>query len=321
MDSPPPMPPPPDPDRPGTGPEGRGYYPLDFNAIVMNGFSLYRFAWRTLLGAALIPYAIAYAALAPISAAVSPQFNDWVARYRYAVENNLELPALPSGQTVGVLLLVGAALGTALAGVIAAGTAVHIGDAAFRGRPSSVRSALGIALRRAPALIGQQLLLLLAIFGIVLLGFVFGSLFTFGGPIADFLGILALVASVAASIFVAVRWTLGSQVVVLEELGAVEALSRSWRLVAGSGWRVLGYVVLFALIGLGATLLLTGIPQATLGFDPTKPFDVAIGTLIDGFAAVVLAPIVPLLGMLLYFDLRARAGEPAPQPGEARQTG
>jgi hypothetical protein len=175
-------------------------------------------------------------------------------------------------------------------------------------------------LRRAPALIGQQLLLLLAIFGIVLLGFVFGSLFPFGGPTADFLAVLALVASVAASIFIAVRWTLGPQVVVLEELGAVEALSRSWGLVAGSGWRVLGYVVLFVLIGLGATILLTGIPQAALGFDPTKPLDVAIGTLIDGVAAVVLAPIVPLLGMLLYFDLRARAGEPAPQPGEARQT-
>jgi hypothetical protein len=111
--------------------------------------------------------------------------------------------------------------------------------------------------------------------------------------------------------------TCGAQVVLLEGAGAVEGLSRSWRLVAGSGWRVLGYVLVFGLISLGAALLL-GVPQLLFNLDPTRPLDVALSTLLDGAAAALLAPITPLLATLLYYDLRFRAGETAPQPGEDR---
>lgn len=313
------FPPPPDPEWPAFNAPQAGFYPLDFDRIVRTGLSLFRFGWRTMIGAALIPYAIAYAVLVPISASVSPQFNDWVARYQDAVENNLALPPLPSGQTLGVLLLVGAALLTLLAGVIASAAIIHIGDAQFRGRRTTARAALGVALRRSLALIGQQLLLVLAMFGIILIGVVLSAFFIAGGSAAAFLGIVLIVASFAAVGFIAVRWLLGPQAVVVEEVGAVEGLSRSWRLVAGSGWRVLGYVIVFAVASFAATVFLTAIPQTILGFDPTRPLDVALGTVLDGAATVLVAPLVPLLGLLLYYDLRFRKGEPTPQPGEARE--
>lgn len=323
-DSPPPPPSgpfafPPPPDDPGQPAGARAFYPLDFDGIVKTAGSLFRFSWRTLLGAALIPYAVAYLILVPVSAAVSPQFNDWIALYQLAIENNLTPPALPSGQAPGILLLVAAAIGTLLAGLIATGAVIHIGDAVFRGRPTTVRGALGVALRRAPALIGQQLLLLLAAFGITLLGIAFGGALIAGGGVATFFGLIIIVAAFAAMIFIAVRWTLAPQAIVLEEQGAVEGLSRSWRLVAGSGWRVLGYLIVIGLIGLGANLLLTGIPQALFNLDPTRALDVAAGTVLDGLVAVLFAPVAPLLTLLLYYDLRFKANELVPQPGEARE--
>lgn len=308
--------PPPPEEAPGWA-TPRGFYPLDLDGVVRTAWSLFRFAWRTLIGIALIPLGIAYLIMTPISAAVSPAFSDWLQRYQNALAQGLRPPPFPNDQGIGVLLLIGAALGTVLAGVIASGAIIHASDAMFRGRPTTARGALAVAMRRSPSLIGQQLLLFLAMFGVLLLGIVFGSFFIAGGSAAAFIGIVVMVASFAAAIFIVMRWTFGAQAVVLEGAGAVEGLSRSWRLVAGSGWRVLGYVLVFGLISLGAALVL-GVPQLLFNLDPTRPLDVALSTLLDGAAAAVLAPIAPLLATLLYYDLRFRAGEPAPQPGEDR---
>jgi len=315
-------PPPPEPSRydaaSGYG-APRGYYPLQLDAILRGSASLFRFAWRTMLGAALIPYVVAYALMVPIAALVSPVFNDWLTRYQAALPDGSP-PPFPNGLEPWVLLLGAAAIATLLAGVIASGAIIHVADAAFRGRPTTVRAALGVALRRAPALIGAQLLIVLAAYGALLLGTVFGAVFLAGGGIAGFFGLVVIVGAFAAALFLVVRWTLVAQSVVVEEVGPVEGLSRSWRLVAGSGWRVLGYVLLVALMGLLFGLALAAVPQSILGLDPASSTDVAIGTVFDGMAAFLFTPVTPLVMLLLYYDLRFRASEPAPQPGEARQT-
>ncbi len=286
----------------------RGYYPLDLDRILRSTGSLFRFAWRTMLGAALIPYVVAYGLMVPIAAAVSPVFNDWLARYQAALPLG-NPPPFPDGLQPWVLLLGAAAIATLVAGTIASGAVIHIGDAVFRGRPTTIRGALAVALRRSPALIGAQLLLILAAYGALLLGTVFGAVLIAGGGFAVFLGLVVIVGAFAATLFLIVRWTLVAQAVVLEQVGPVDGLSRSWRLVAGSGWRVLGYVLMVALMGLAFGLVVTAVPQSLLHLDPTRSTDVAVGTVVDGLAA-----------LLLSYDLRFRAGEAAPQPTEARQT-
>src|SRR3990172_5717241 len=108
---------PPPPEPPGYG-APRGYYPLDLDAILRGAASLFRFAWRPMLGAALIPYVVAYALLVPISAIVSPVFNEWLAMYQAELPNG-SLPPFPNGLEPSLLLLGAAALATLLAGVIA----------------------------------------------------------------------------------------------------------------------------------------------------------------------------------------------------------
>lgn len=316
--------PPPPPEPSGFGVSTgygvpRGYYPLDLGAILRGAASLFRFAWRPMLGAALIPYVIAYVLMAPIAALVSPVFNDWLARYQAALPNGTP-PPFPNGLQPWVLLLGAAAIATLLAGVVASGAIIHIADSIFRGRPTTMRAALGVALRRAPALVGAQLLIVLAAYGALLLGTVFGAVLMAGGGIAVFFGLVVIVGAFAATLFLVVRWTLVAQAVVVEEVGPVDGLSRSWRLVAGSGWRVLGYVLVVGLMGLLFGLALTAVPQSILGLDPTRSMDIAIGTVFDGMAALLFTPVTPLVMLLLYYDLRFRASEPAPQPGEARET-
>ncbi|HUP82655.1 MAG TPA: hypothetical protein VM284_00515 [Candidatus Limnocylindria bacterium] len=326
---PPPMEAPPPP--PGSGPFAfppppeqqpygvpRGFYPLDLDAIARNTASIFRFAWPTLLGVALVPNVIVYALMVPLAAIASPGFNRWLVQYQESVPLR-EIPPFPEELKVPLVLLVLAGFASALVGLIVSAAVVQIGDSVFRGRPVSVREALGFAIRRAPAVIGGQLLLFLAAFGIVLLGIVFGAFMIAGGSAAAFLGLVLIVASFAALMFLAIRWSLLVQTVVIERVGAVDGLSRSWRLVAGSGWRVLGYLFLLGLVAGVVAAIFSAVPEAVLKLDGSNASGAAIGTMFDGIAAILLAPIAPLVMLFLYYDLRFKKGEPAPQPGEARQ--
>lgn len=309
------FPPLPDQQHHGTP---RGYYPLDLDSITRTTASVFRFAWPTLLGVALIPNLVVYALMVPLAAIASPKFNLWIAAYQEALPSR-EIPALPEDLKVPLLLLGLVAFASVLVGLIVSAAVVEIGDSVFRGRPVSVRRALSFALRRAPAVIGAQLLLFLAGFGVLLLGLVFGSILIIGGGAAAFLGLIVIVGAFAALMFLAVRWALVVQTVVLEKVGAVDGLSRSWRLVAGSGWRVLGYIIFVAILTGLVAAILGAVPQAILRLDGATSTGAAIGTVFDGLAATLLAPITPLVMLFLYYDLRFKANEQAPQPGEDRQ--
>ncbi|MEP7378907.1 MAG: hypothetical protein ABI725_05025 [Chloroflexota bacterium] len=309
---------PPAPEGPQDYGTPRGFYPLDFDSITRNTASIFRFAWPTLLGVALIPNLIVYALMVPLAASVSPRFNLWVAAYQEAWPSRA-IPALPEELKLPLLFLGLAALASVLASLIVSAAVVEIGDSVLRGRAVSVRRALGFALRRAPALIGAQLLLFLAGFGVLLLGLVFGFVLIAGGSWAVFLGLIVIVGAFAALMFLAVRWALLVQTVVLEKCGAVDGLSRSWRLVAGSGWRVLGYIIFIAIVTGVVAAILGAVPQAVLRLDGATSTGAAIGTVFDGLVATLLAPIAPLVTLFLYYDLRFKAREPAPQPGEDRR--
>jgi hypothetical protein len=309
---------PPPPDQPQEYGSSRSFYPLDFDAITRNAASIFRFAWRPLLAVALIPNLVIYVFMVPLSAIASPGLNRWLDAYLEALPRR-DIPPIPEELRLPLVLLGLVAFASVLTALVVSAAVVEVADAVFRGRPVSVRGALGIAVRRAPALIGAQLLLFLAGFGVVLLGLLLASVLMVGGGAATFLGLIVMVGAVAALMFLTVRWTLLVQTVVLEKVGSVEGLSRSWRLVAGSGWRVLGYIILLALVTGVIGAIVGAVPQAILRFDGASSTGAAIGTVFDGLAATLLAPIAPLVTLFLYYDLRFNAREAAPQPGEARE--
>ena len=338
MDNPPQMPPlPPPPDGPsqppGSGPFAfppppeespgwgapRGFYPLDFDRITRNAWSVFRFAWPTFLGAALIPSLVVMAITIPVLVATAPAFNEWLAAYRDALATGRVPTFSPDVLWSLALIVLVNFVGAIIGGLVIGAATMHIGDSIFRGRPVTIRSALGTGLRRLPVLIGAMLLYLLAAFGIALLGFTFGVILSGGGGATIFLGLVAMVAAVAAVLFIAIRFSLLIQAVVLEKQGAVEGLSRSWRLVSGSGWRVLGYAMFVAVISGLIGGVIGAIPDAILRLSPTSTASVVLGGVVQGLLTVVVAP-TALITLFLYYDLRFKHGEPAPQPGEDRES-
>jgi len=134
------------------------------------------------------------------------------------------------------------------------------------------------------------------------------------GPVAGV--IVGIVLALAAWVFGAiltVRWHLAIPVVMLERLGPLKSLGRSWRLVRRSSWRVFGILLLTYLIvgiavevisvpfalGSGGLSLLT----ARTNVNVVGLVVQAIGQIISGTLA---APMISGVIVLLYTDLRMR---------------
>jgi membrane-anchored glycerophosphoryl diester phosphodiesterase (GDPDase) len=138
-----------------------------------------------------------------------------------------------------------------------------------------------------------------------------------------FFGLIVFVATFVGLIFVAIRFAFVVPVVMLESTGAIDALRRSWGLVSGSSWRVLGYLIVLGLVvGVIGGLLSTVINLAIVPVRPTSlttfvvdPVRLAISSFISGLITSALMPVPAIGTALLYFDLRWRRGEPVPQPG------
>ena len=124
--------------------------------------------------------------------------------------------------------------------------------------------------------------------------------------------VLGFIALIVPGIFLAIRWYFVPQAVVVDGRRVTGALERSWELVRGSGWRVLGILIVVSLaIGSATAALqrpfLAGANGANLAVIQL------IGVMLTHMLA---APASAVIGVLLYFDLRTRKEmPPAPPPG------
>jgi Membrane domain of glycerophosphoryl diester phosphodiesterase len=101
-----------------------------------------------------------------------------------------------------------------------------------------------------------------------------------------------------------VRLAVAAPVVVVEDVRGTAAVGRSWRLTKGHFWRLLGLLILSALIAGIGSLIIT-IPTEAIAFalGPNGWPVSALGTVL---ATVLITPFSVLIVVLLYFDLRIR---------------
>jgi len=132
-----------------------------------------------------------------------------------------------------------------------------------------------------------------------------------------FLGVLfGLVLLVLPGIYLAVRWFVAPQTVVVEGKHGPEALQRSGELVRGSWWRVLGVVIVLNIVA-GIMGLLIAAPFAGIANSADSGAIALIGAMLGN--AVTLS-FVALAGTRLYFDLRTRVeGREVPVVGAPAQ--
>lgn len=290
-------------------------YPLDLGRTVALAWSLFRHAWLRMLGASAILLVPAYAVSVPLNAAFSPSVNRWLADAQAATQAGRATPPIPAGFDVAVIVLLSAGIVGILAALAAVGAIIAITDATFRGRPVSIGEALKLGLGRLPALAVAQLLLMLLVVLVLISGTALGVPLLIASGLPAFIGLVILMAMVVGVVYLTVRTVLIQQAVMLERVGGAESIARSWRLTTQSGWRVLGYVLFIGLIEGLLGLLLIVAPALLLRLQDTVAFDVALGTVIAGLAAIVLTPMSPVFLTMLYYDLRWRRGEPTPLPG------
>jgi Membrane domain of glycerophosphoryl diester phosphodiesterase len=107
------------------------------------------------------------------------------------------------------------------------------------------------------------------------------------------------------------RWAISFVAVLVEPVGPLEALRRSWDLTRGSWWHtsivflagsligaILTYVPMLVFMGIGAGL------SAITGFEPLNGL---VTTVASSIALIVAAPFSTAIFVVLYFELRARS--------------
>lgn len=135
-------------------------------------------------------------------------------------------------------------------------------------------------------------------------------------------GVVATLVAVPLLVVIGVvlftRLAFAAPSLLLEELGVVAALRRSWRLATGSFWRVFGILLLSAAIGWAASSLLqlpfsllgqvAGVAAGGANASESTEFIVAaiIGNAGSVLGSAVVAPFTAGVTALLYIDLRIR---------------
>ncbi|HWH24906.1 MAG TPA: hypothetical protein VNW68_08455 [Candidatus Limnocylindria bacterium] len=320
------------PAEPPAGPAGHPIHPLTVSRTISLAIRLVRFGWRTIFAIVLLFFVPLYVIVGAVQAAIMPmafefaaEMQAWMVDYQRQLAGG-ELPAFlpPLGTLIDFLLLnLAISMATALIGWYGQAAVVHaIGQVYLERRPT-IGGSIGQVVRRLVPLTAAWLLIGAVMLGVLLAGVIAGAamIATSDGGAGAFLGLLVVVSIVAVLIFLTVRWLLVPQTLMLEESSGVGALGRSWRLVAGSSWRVLGYLLLLMIMvglivaALGAVVgLVFGLgtamtPGNGLPLPPSDPAFVFSQTLLSGLLAAVFEPFLLAAFVLLYHDLRWRRGE------------
>jgi hypothetical protein len=132
-------------------------------------------------------------------------------------------------------------------------------------------------------------------------------------------GILAGVATgigfvllIVPGLFLLTIWAVIAPVIVIERVPAMESFGRSRELVRGNGWQVFGVVVVVYLLQVVTSLVLRSIANSVA--DSFATFAVA-----ELLVRLLVAPLSALAAAVLFFELKARRGEPVLATGDGGQ--
>jgi hypothetical protein len=240
-----------------------------------------------------------------------------------AADGDLQATEVASMLTGGVMSFLLPLVVQTLATIVLTGILIVAVSQAVLGRRPTVGEVWGRARGRILALVGLSLLSALIVVLVMAVTIVPGVLLlvadrSVGGGLATAAGVLA---AVVLAVLLYVRLAFAAPALLLERLGVIAALRRSWRLVAGSWWRAFGILLLGAVIA-GAINGLVQLPfslvgnlvGALAGRDAQSLGGVTSGMQIalvitnvgSVLASTVTAPFTAALTALLYIDLRIR---------------
>ena len=124
------------------------------------------------------------------------------------------------------------------------------------------------------------------------------------GILAGFAIGIGLLLLIVPGLFLLTIWAVIAPVIVIERSGAIDSFGRSRAIVRGNGWSVFGVIIVLFLL----QFIVTAVIQAiAIGIsDSFGGYAVA-----DLIVRLLIAPLSALAASVLYFELTARAPEPA----------
>jgi len=169
-----------------------------------------------------------------------------------------------------------------------------------------------VALRRYAGGLVAGVIVFLAVAGVVVAGLIAWTIpFTLvGTPNATsvLIATVLLIALMTPAIWLGVTLSMWSSVLVVEKLGAIRSLRRSFHLVRARWWPTLGFLLLVGLLGSVAIQLiqLVAIPLSVVG---DLGIGVSIASLIGLVAQAFIVAGIAAMYTTWYIDLRAREGD------------
>ncbi|WP_045729758.1 glycerophosphoryl diester phosphodiesterase membrane domain-containing protein [Pseudarthrobacter chlorophenolicus] len=288
-----------------------------FGEILDGSFQAIRRNPKAMLGAALLAQslsAILAAVVTAVSATSAGSIEAWVEGASPA-----DLAGMGFG-FAGAILVV-SILTLVISAVLQGAMVVPVARSILN-RPTGFRQMWALAKSRAGALIGLAALLVAAVlFAFLVFGGVAVALIAGTDRAAGALFLIPLVpAFIAVFAWIAIKVMVAPAAVVIEEVGPIAALRRSWQLTRGNWWRIFGMTLVVSLL-VGVISQVVMIPVSLLtsflgtvvsphgGSGQDAGMAVAVG-----IATAVLGALVGALGYafqtsvmsLLYMDLRMR---------------
>ncbi|WP_235565172.1 hypothetical protein [Arthrobacter sp. Soil764] len=290
--------------------------PLMFGEILDGSFQAIRRNAKAMLGAGLLAQslsAILAAVLTGFLATSSGSIEAWA-----ETASNADIASLGIGLMAGFVLLsiLSVFITVVLQGamVVPVARSVLNRPTGFRRMLSLVRSRVGALVRLAAVLVAAAIATMALFFAVVVL------LFSNVRGAGALLVIPLMMGFVAVFLWVAVKLMVAPAAVVIEELGALAGLRRSWGLTRANWWRILGITltvgilvaVITQVVLIPASILpsvLSGVVSPHGGSGQQASLAVAVGIITAIVGALVGAvgyAFQTSVMALLYMDLRMR---------------
>lgn len=304
--------------RPGKGPGIVPLRPLGLGEILDGAISYIRRNPRAALGLSAIVVGIATAIQLIPTFMLFDAFADLALADPETTELTVGLGEVASLFAGTIVAAVIAAVINVIAQVVLTGMLAPVVGRAVLGRHAGMASVWREVRPRLLALAGLAILLLL-ISLVIVAGFLVPIVSLIVADVSPLVvvpvAVLLVMGLAVVGVFLSVKLALAAPALVLERGRILTSLRRSWGLVRGSFWRVLGILVLAGLIG-GVVGTVLQMPFALgqqvpifLNPDPAG-LGVKIGLVIGGLggivAGVVVSPFNAGVAALLYVDRRIR---------------
>ena len=295
-------------------------HPMNLGEILDRTFGLYRNHFRLFVGIMALP-----AALAAIGGLVLQFFQEPLLQMRN------EAPDVMSAEMVGMMLLL---IVVSLAFLLVYWVLYSLALGATTCALAYVLKGGRISIREAYGSVGDRLLglvfLPIVIFIFLLaagLGAALVVALIGGGAsaISEWIGVPLIIIGSLGTLFFMFWLMLGYSVtvpaLVIEEIGILESMKRSYDLMRGHRLRALLILVLMILIGYAANLILQAplvvstIVESMRGGSPALWLR-SLGAVGAGIAGALTGPLLTVGLALLYFDVRVRKEPFDPRPGD-----